>query len=84
MLTHGPEELLIQFKGHERAGQVTEPLFENAGNDVDVVVVQAHTAHIWNREVCPGEATFIRASLFVSRRRRSSQSHLCPAPGGVL
>lgn len=50
-LTHGPEELLVQFKGHERAGQVTEPLFEDAGNDVDVVIIQVHATHIWKRKI---------------------------------
>lgn len=56
-LTHGPEELLVQLEGHERAGQVTKPLFENAGNDVDVVVVQVHDAHICNRETRSGGLT---------------------------
>ena len=63
-LTHGPEELLVQFKGHERAGQVTEPLFENTGNDVDVVIIQVHTVHIWNRKTRSGRPTFIKVSFF--------------------
>lgn len=66
-LTHGPEELLVQFKGHERAGQVTEPLFENAGNDVDVVIIKVHTVHIWSRKIHSGKLTFIQLSLFVSK-----------------
>lgn len=49
-LTHGPEELLVQFKGHERARKVAEPLFENAGNDVDVVIIQVHASHIWKKK----------------------------------
>lgn len=49
-LTHGPEELLVQFKGHERARQVAEPLFENAGNDVDVVIIQVHASHVWKKK----------------------------------
>lgn len=44
--THGPEELLVQFKGHERARQFSEPLFENAGDDVDVVIIQVDAPHI--------------------------------------
>lgn len=47
LITHGSQEFLVQFKGHQRAGQVPQPLFENTGNDVDVVVVQIHTVHIW-------------------------------------
>ena len=48
VLTHGSEELLVEFKGHQRVGQVAEPLFEHAGNDMDVVIVQVHAAHIWS------------------------------------
>lgn len=44
--THGSQELLVEFKGHERAWQVTEPLFEHTGNDVDIVVIQIHAADI--------------------------------------
>lgn len=54
-LTHGPEELLVEFKGHERAGQVAEPLFEDAGDDVDVEVVQAHAVHIWKGTIRSGK-----------------------------
>ena len=49
-LTHGPEELLVQFKGHERVGKITEPLFEHAGDDVNIVVVQTNAIHIWKKE----------------------------------
>lgn len=62
-LTHGPEELLVQFKGHERVGKVAKPLFENAGNDVDVVVIQVHAVHIWNREKGSGKATFFHLEV---------------------
>lgn len=57
-LTHGSKKLLIQFKGHERAGEVSEPLFEHAGYDVDVVVVQVHDAHIWK-----GKMMFMQSKL---------------------
>lgn len=63
-LTHGPEELLVQFKGHERAGQVAQPLFEDTGDDVDIVVVQVHTVHIWNGETDSSKFTVIHISSF--------------------
>lgn len=65
-LTHGPEELLVEFKGHERAGQVAEPLFEDAGDDVDVVVVQVHAVHIWKGTVWPGKGQ--RSGLYLFLR----------------
>lgn len=61
-LTHSPEELLIKFKGHERAGQVTKPLFKNAGNNMDVVVIQVYAVHIWNRKTHSDKVTY-RPSL---------------------
>lgn len=59
-LTHSSEELLIKFKGHERAGQVTKPLFENAGNNMDVVVIQVYAVHIWNRKTHSDEVTYFK------------------------
>ncbi len=38
-LTHNPEKLLIEFKGHEGIGKVTQPLLQHTGDHMDVVVV---------------------------------------------
>lgn len=45
-LTHGAYELLVQLKGQQRVRQVSQPLFEDATDDVDVVVVQIGVVHI--------------------------------------
>lgn len=45
-LTHGTYKLLIQLKCHQRIRQVSQPLLENTGDDMDVVVIQIHAVHI--------------------------------------
>lgn len=37
--THSPEELLVKFKGHEGVRKVTQPLFQDTRDHMDVVVV---------------------------------------------
>lgn len=50
LLTHGSQKFFVKLKRHQGVRQIPQPLLEDTGNDVNVVVVKIHTLNI-----CPAE-----------------------------